>query len=200
MSESNAEQTSAPGSITLLLQQVSAREHNDVEQVERLYARIESQFRWMAKRLLSGHRADRSPPQTEVIDEIFLKLIEPNKFNWNDRRHFLRTAAVSMRRWIASYYRSLDADKRRIDRDAVPLSGDVLADVSTGSPAQIVELSDLCDRLWQSHPRAMEALDLWAFSGWTQEEVAAIMELPLRTVQQLIALAKRLVEKAIQNE
>lgn len=201
MNESQIEQVAAPGSLTLLLHQVSKLEGaEEADKVEQLYARIEAQFRRMANQLLSGHRAARSPAITEVVDEVFMNLIVRNKLTWDNRRQFLGMAAVSMRRWIANHYRSQNTEKQRIDRDALPLSGDVLADIGAGSPSQIVALSDLFDRLSEAHPKAMKALDLWAFGGWTQEEVASIMELPLRTVEQLISLAKRLVMKAVRDE
>ncbi|WP_419194717.1 ECF-type sigma factor [Novipirellula herctigrandis] len=200
MNESETEPTNTSGSMKRLLQQVSSREGDVGINTDLPYARIETRFRMMAKRLLRGHRADRSPAETGVIDKIFLKLIEPNKFNWINRRHFLRTASVSMRRYVANHYRNLDALKRRIDRDAILLGGAILADVNVRSPSQIVELSDQSGRLLESHSKAMEALDLWAFSGWTQEEVAGIIESPPCPVPQLISLAKQLVEKAIQDE
>lgn len=204
-----------PKSITILLQAIEAEiagaggkwacdrplqtDESGRTLEDRLYDRIQEQFRRVASELVSRYPDHLSPKETLVVDQVFLNLTRRQDFKYSDRRHFVRAAAKAMRHLIADHFRRINAQKRTIDREAMSLSGDVEADLKTRSPAIIVELSDLIDSLSEESPQAMEALDLCVNGGWTQEETAGLMGLTLSQVETLIRLAKAKIRRACQE-
>jgi|SRR6056297_787220 len=196
-----------PQSITLLLRQIELSRHSepltdgDKKQAEeQLYSRVQLHFRRVAAKLLSNQPSHRTPPMMQVVDDAFLKLLNQQDVRYNDRKHFLRAAALTMRRIIVDHFRSLNTDKRRIDQQAIPLSGEVLTDLRVGLPCQIVELEDLIQSLEAKYPQAMQALVFSRFMRMTYEEIADTMDLTVHQVESLIQLAKAKIRRAIRSE
>ncbi|MCM2374079.1 sigma-70 family RNA polymerase sigma factor [Aporhodopirellula aestuarii] len=186
-----------PGTITLLLQELETSQDDDEILKQQLYDRIQTHFRTVATRLLGSYPAHQSPPVTQITDDAFLKLLDRADFRYSDRRHFLRSAAITMRGLVVDHFRAVAAEKRRVDHEAIPLSGDFLVDLRAGLPEQIVELSDLMQSLSTKYPKAMEALDYSRFAGMTYAEIAEHMGITVNQVDSLIRLAKAKIRRAI---
>ena len=186
-------QPDSPQSITILLHEFSQGRGD----VERLYARIEQQFRAMSKRMLDHRPRQHAPRNTEIIDDVFLEMVALRGFHWANRRAFFSVAAKAMRHRIANHYRDLSRKKRGGDRTARPLTGDVLLDARSSIPEQIVEISDLLDRLSEKNPLAIEALDHRAFGGWTLHEIATMMDKEIHQVEYLIRIGRAIAKRAL---
>lgn len=184
----------SPQSITILLRDLSAGRGD----VELLYARIKQQFQLMSSRLLQGRPDAQAPPVTEIVDDVFLELLNLD-FHWENRRVYFSVAAKAMRHRIANHYRALNRKKRGGGRMPQPLTGDILVDAKSSIPEQIVEVSDLLDSLHDQHPLAIEALDHRAFGGWSLIEIAEMMDKEVHQVEYLIKVGRAIAERAIRE-
>ena len=91
----------SPDTVTVLLRQ--AREGDRCAE-ERLFELVEHELRAIAKRQMRKERAGDSLQTTVIIDDVFLRLVgSDTNTNWQNRRHFYRTAAVAMRRMLIDY-------------------------------------------------------------------------------------------------
>jgi RNA polymerase sigma factor (TIGR02999 family) len=200
-----AQPASQPESITLLLRQLEHNGRSDGDSAdpneiaEQLYGRVRAYFRSVATRLQSNQPPHQTPPITQVVDDTFIKLLRQEDVRYNNRKHFLNAAAMAMRQVVVDHFRSLSTDKRRIDQQAIPLSGDVLADLRAGLPSQIVELDDTIRILETKYPQAMEAFVFSRFMRMTYDEIADTMDLTVHQVESLIRLAKAKVLREIRD-
>src|SRR5207253_1543237 len=62
----------------------------------------------MARRALQNERPGYTLQATELVHEVYLRLVDVNQLNWKDRAHFFAVAATLMRRVL------LDRARRRL--------------------------------------------------------------------------------------
>ena len=82
------------------------------ELVEQVY----QELRRLADGYVRRERA-KSVQATELVHEAYLRLLKDPSPRWQDRRHFLAIAAISMRRLLVERARARAASKRGGNRD-----------------------------------------------------------------------------------
>jgi RNA polymerase sigma-70 factor (ECF subfamily) len=61
---------------------------------------------------LLRERAVHALQTTELVDEVYMQLIDAPKVNWRDRAHFVAISAKLMRQILVDYARSMNSKKR----------------------------------------------------------------------------------------
>src|SRR5215831_9164939 len=95
--------------ITALL---AAWSKGDQGALERLVPLVESELRQIAKAYLAKESPERNLQATEIIDEVFLRLIGSNGVVCGNRSHFYAVCARVMRRVLVDEARVRGAAKR----------------------------------------------------------------------------------------
>jgi hypothetical protein len=93
-------------------------------------------------------RRERNPDAiqgTALVHELYLRLLNQKKANWEDRRHFYTFAAKVMRMILIDHARESQTQMRGGGRERVPLSDD-LAWVNIDSP-EMLDLNRALDEL-----------------------------------------------------
>ena len=128
-------------------------------------------------------RRERDPglmQATSLVHELYLRLHEQKKADWDDRVHFYTFCAKVMRMILIDHARSQTALRRGGVAQHVPLSDD-LAWVGLGSP-ELIELDSALEALGRIDPTKVQLLELRYFLGHTAEETAELMNLSKATV------------------
>src|ERR1044072_5546641 len=86
--------------------------NGDSAAVDKLMPIIYAELRQLAARYLKRERSDHTLQPTALVHEAYLKLIEHNRVNWQNRAHFFGAAARLMRRILVDHARSRKAAKR----------------------------------------------------------------------------------------
>src|SRR5215207_10874702 len=73
---------------------------------------VHDELRRIARRCLHGERANHSVQATELVNEAFLRLVDVEQIDWQNRTHFLAMSARLMRRVLVDLARTRRADKR----------------------------------------------------------------------------------------
>src|SRR5260221_9839370 len=73
---------------------------------------VHDELQRIARRCLHGERANHSVQATELVNEAFLRLVDVQHVDWQNRTHFLAMSARLMRRVLVDLARSRRADKR----------------------------------------------------------------------------------------
>src|SRR5258706_10658267 len=73
---------------------------------------VHDELRRIARRCLHGERANHSVQATELVNEAYLRLVDVQHVDWQNRTHFLAMSARLMRRVLVDLARSRGADKR----------------------------------------------------------------------------------------
>ena len=90
------------GEITRLLRKW--REGNREAENE-LFARVYPNLRRLAHYMMKGERKGHSLQATDVVDQIYFRLVAAKDRDWQDRRHFYAIAGRAMRQYLIDYAR-----------------------------------------------------------------------------------------------
>jgi len=93
-------QDDAPGEVTRLLK---AWCRGDERALERLAPMLEAELRHLASLYLRRESAGHTLQPTALVNEAYVRLLDWNAVEWQDRAHFLAVAATMMRRILVNY-------------------------------------------------------------------------------------------------
>jgi len=132
----------------------------------------------------------------DLLNDAVLKLMG-NTPQWRDRSHFFATVAVTMRSILVDHARARAADKRGGQWQRVNYT---LANVGEESAvADLLTLDALLTRLETVDARAFEVLQLTYFGGLAREEIAALLELSVPTIDRELRFARAWLSAQLQR-
>ncbi len=125
---------------------------------------------------------------TALVHETYLRLAKCRHLDLSDRRLFFGLASRVMRHILVDYARSARAAKRGADCRLMSL--EETPAVSGLPSADILALHEALLRLEAHDPKLGQVLELHAFGGLTNLEIAETLGVSLRTVNRELALAR----------
>jgi RNA polymerase sigma factor (TIGR02999 family) len=138
---------------------------------ERLLEMCYSELRMLARRLLAGDSSAYRLQPTELANEAALRVLKLDRMEWNDRAHFLATAATVMRQALIDEVRRFRADKRQ-PVDVLT----TLVDPGVGTAELDLErLDEALRRLAEVSPERARLVELRFFVGLTVEATAEVL-------------------------
>jgi RNA polymerase sigma factor (TIGR02999 family) len=161
--------------LTDLLQSWS---HGDARALERLAPLVQARLREMARRLLSRERLADDWQPTDLVHELYLRLLDWRVIPWQNRAHFFSTTARMMRRVLVDMARARRAAKRGLGLEHVPLD----TGIAVERPVDVIALDDALQALSAIEPRPSQVVELRFFGGFTVEETAETLGVSARTV------------------
>jgi RNA polymerase sigma factor (TIGR02999 family) len=137
---------------------------------------MERELRRIASQLLSGERADHTLQPTALMHEAWLRLSGAGG-PWQDRAHFVRAAARTMRFVLIDHAR---AHARRAGVRRVTLSTDI---GGAAAPSDVLIVDEALQQLAAVDPELAQIVELRVFGGLDHPEIAAVLGRSLRTVE-----------------
>jgi RNA polymerase sigma factor (TIGR02999 family) len=160
----------------------------DEAALAQLTEHVYPELRLMAHRYMKNEVQGNSLQATALVHEVYLRLVDVTNVEWQARVQFFAIAAQMMRRIL------VDAARRRGSRraDGIPLkvSLDESAVLAPESDRSILALDEALTQFSQVAPRQAKVVELRYFGGLTEEEVAAVLKISLRSVERDWGLAK----------
>src|SRR5262245_23911543 len=93
----------------------------DESALDKLMPLVYEELRGLARRYMRQERADHTLQATSLVNEAYLRLIDVNRIQWQNRAHFVAVAAELMRRVLVDFARRRHRQKRGGDVTFVPL-------------------------------------------------------------------------------
>lgn len=150
----------------------------DARALERLAPLVHRRLREMARRLLAReHLADDWQP-TDLVHELYVRLLDWRVVRWQSRAQFFSTTARMMRRVLVDMARARRAAKRGEGVEPVPLD----TEIAGGPPADVIAVDEALEALSAMEPRPGQVVELRFFGGFTVEETAETLGVSTRTV------------------
>ncbi|PWU04657.1 MAG: RNA polymerase subunit sigma-70 [Terriglobia bacterium] len=167
----------------------------DAGALERLTPRVYLELRRLAGRCMHNQHLGRTVQTTALVHEAYLRLIDLNQVDWQDRAHFFACSAQIMRRILLDAARRRVAAKRgggapRVNLDEIP-------DVSSRRARDVIALDDALTALAQIQPRKARIVELRFFAGLSVEETAAVLKISPDTVMRDWKLARLWLRTAL---
>lgn len=142
---------------------------------------IYGELRRLARRYRAKERGEHTLQTTEIINEAYLKLLNQNGNDWQDRTHFFAVASRVMRNLLVDYARTKNYQKRGNGAEKVSLE-DVA--VFTSEPdAKILALDEALSRLAKFDERKSKLVELRYFGGLSALETAEVLGISEITVK-----------------
>lgn len=173
---------SSPGEVTVLLARVKS---GDQDAVAELIPLVYRELRRLAGHFMRGERPGHTLEPTALVHEAYLRLVEQDEANWQNRAQFMAIAAQIMRRILLEYARRRRAAKRTAPEVATP------ADAVEAVPwEEVLAVDQALERLQQLSPQQAQVAELRYFAGLSVEETAEVLSVSPRTVKRDWAAAK----------
>jgi RNA polymerase sigma factor (TIGR02999 family) len=174
-----------PGEITRVLAQLK---QGDRAAAEQLVPLVYPHLRSLASYYMRGERKDHTLQATALVHEAFIRLLKQENLAWEDRNHFFGVAAGLMRRILVDYARAHRAGKRGGPERDLPLDEALVFAVERSS--ELIALDDALKLLAKWDPRQSQIVELRFFAGLTEEEIAGVLGISVRTVKRDWATAR----------
>jgi RNA polymerase sigma factor (TIGR02999 family) len=175
----------AKGDITLLLGKWKDGEPAAFEELMQL---VYPHLRQVAAAYVRRERNPDVIQGTVLVHELYLRLLNQKKANWEDRRHFYTFAAKVMRMILIDHARESQTQMRGGGAERVPLSDD-LAWVNIEGP-EMLDLNRALDELGALDAEKVQLVELRYFLGCTAEETASVMQVSKATVDRELKFIK----------
>jgi RNA polymerase sigma factor (TIGR02999 family) len=178
--------------ITMLLRRLRAGDESAQEPLmEAVYAELHR----MAVRIFRNENPGNSVQPTILIGDVWRRILHDTSIDWQDRAHFYRAAAKTMRNALVDYARSRNAQRRPRLADRQPLEDVVV--FSEDRLDVLVDVHEALDRLAVDHSEAAEVVQLRYFGGYTLDEIADMLEFSVTTVKKRHEFAMSWLEGAL---
>ena len=165
------------GDITQLL---TKWREGSVEAENELFALVFPRLRRLAHYLMKGERKGHSLHATELVDQVYFRLVAAKDRDWRNRGHFFAIAGRAMRRHL------IDHARGRPDAEFVSLEG--IQDLVPAESAKLdlaITVDRLLEQLAATKPEWCTVVEMKYFLGLTDEEAAAALGIKLRTMQRM---------------
>ena len=164
--------------------------------LERVFPVVYDRLREIAHAHLGRDGEGRTVSTTALVHEAYLKLVDAERIEWQDRNHFLSLASRAMRQILIDYARKHLASKRggaihHVDLDDVQIAAADRADT-------LVALDEALTRLAAMSPRLAQVVELKFFGGLSEEEAAQVLGVTDRTVRREWTKARGWLQKELQ--
>jgi RNA polymerase sigma factor (TIGR02999 family) len=159
--------------------------------LDQLVPLVYDELHLMAARHLARERRDGTLQTTALVNEAYLKLVDQQRVDWQNRAHFFAIAARLMRRILIDDARARLRDKRGGSVARVPVD-----EVAVPQPDAAVDVVDLLEldralvELERLDPEQAKIVEFRFFGGLTVEETAAVVGSSTATVKREWAVAK----------
>lgn len=159
---------------------------------------VQTELHRLAQGYLQRERAGHSLQISDLVNEAYLRLIDRQAVQWQNRAHFFGVAAQLMRNILVD-----NARRRRYQKRGGKTLRVSLALAENEAPAANVDMLALDDAL-----RVLAALDLRKsqivelrfFGGLTEPEVAEVLKISPRTVRREWSVARVWLYRQLSKE
>jgi RNA polymerase sigma factor (TIGR02999 family) len=141
---------------------------------------VYAELRRLAHRYMRGERQGHSLQTTALVNEAYMRLVDYNRMQWQNRAHFFAVSAQLMRRILVEQARRHNVKRGRGVRHVALDEAVIVAD---DAGIDLVALDDALNALGRVDPRKMQVVEMRFFGGLSVEETAAVLKISPVTVR-----------------
>lgn len=145
-----------------------------------LFPIVYDHLRALAYMHIKGEYGVQTLSQTELVHEVYLKLIDQSEINWKDRAHFYAIASRCMRQILIDYARKKKAQKRgQAKKPVTYLDGIMKIEQQIDD---LINLDDALQQLAKLNKRLAEVVEYRYFGEMSIDDTAMVMGISTSTV------------------
>lgn len=148
--------------------------------LDKLIPLVYAELRKLARRYMGHENPDHTLQTSALINEAYLKLVDQQGVQWQNRTHFFAVAAQVMRHILIDHARARRFVKR--GAGALKVALDETAELTDERASELVALDDALTTLASVDLRKSRIVELRFFGGLNVEETAEVMKVSPVTV------------------
>jgi RNA polymerase sigma factor (TIGR02999 family) len=152
----------------------------DQSALERLTPIVYDELRRLARRYMKRERPGHSLQTAALVNEAYMRLVDYERMQWQNRAHFFAVSSQLMRRILVDHARRHNL-KRGGGVQHVSL--DEAAVVGGDQDADLVALDNAMNALLLIDPRKVQVVEMRFFGGLSVEETAEVLKVSTITVK-----------------
>ena len=164
-----------------ITQLLVAWSHGDENALAQLTPLVYRELHRLAHRYMAGEQHGHLLQTTALVNEAYVRLIQWQQVEWQNRAHFFGVSATLMRNILVRFARDQQTAKRGGQEVHVSLSE--AAGVSVQRGPDLVALDDALRELEKLDARHARIVELRFFGGLSLEETAEVLKLSVSTVR-----------------
>ena len=154
--------------------------NGDQEALDQLMPLVYEELRRMANHYMRNERKGHTLQTSALVNEAYLRLVDHENIDWQNRSHFFGLAAQAMRRILVDHARSRNYQKRGGNAERVSL--DEAANFAEERATELIALDEALQELAKLDPRKSRIVEMRYFGGLTGEETAEVLGISTATV------------------
>ena len=154
--------------------------NGDQSALDRLMPLVYEELRRMANHYMRNERRGHTLQSSALVNEAYLRLVDHENIEWQNRAHFFGVAAQSMRRILVDHARTRNYQKRGGGAQQVSL--DEAMTLAGERAAELITLDDALRELAKMDERKSRVVELRYFGGLSVEETAEALGVSIPTV------------------
>ena len=160
----------------------------DEHALEKLTPLVYAELHRAAHRYMTAERSEHTLQTTALINELYLRLVDFQQVDWQNRAQFFGICAQLMRRILVDFARARTTQKRAGDIPILPLDEELI--ISGEPQPDLVALDDALKSLAVVDERKSRVVELRFFAGLNVQETAEVLRVSCETVMRDWKLAK----------
>jgi RNA polymerase sigma-70 factor (ECF subfamily) len=182
--------------ISFLLEEWSSGNQSALDQLMPI---IYDELRRLAHAYMKRERAGHTLQTTALVNEAYLKLVNQERAQWHNRKHFFAVSAQLMRRILVDRARTKNYQKRGGGEQTLSLD-EALTISADNQAAEIIALDEALKELSAFDERKSQVVELRYFGGLSVEETADVLKISPVTVRRDWTTAKAWLYSRIKDE
>jgi RNA polymerase sigma factor (TIGR02999 family) len=172
--------------------------HGSREAESLLMEVVYNELKRLAARRMRNERGNHTLQTTAVVHEAYIRLASGGLGNPGDRHHFFALAARQMRSVLVDHARARAASKRGDGAVQVELADDHRQQAPM--TMDVLAVDEALERLQKKYSRVAQVVECKFFVGYTDEEIAGILDVSLITVRRDWSFAKAWFRREFVNK
>lgn len=170
----------------------------DKAALDALVPMVHNELRRLAHRHMRQEGSGAAFQTTELVNEVYLKLIDCSRVRWQDRAHFFALSSQLMRRILVDLARSRRYAKR--GGEAIRVTFEKVLESSGLSAPNWVALDDALNALEAFDARKCRMVEMRFFGGLSVEETAEALQVSQDTIQRDWRFVKTWLRRELTRE
>lgn len=152
----------------------------DKSALDRLMPLVYSELRNVARHQFAAEDRESTLQSTALVHETYLRLVDQNRVQWQNRAHFFAISARLMRRILVDHARQRGAAKRG---GGLPkLSLDQTNGLEQHQDLDVIALDEALATLGKLDAQQAQVIELRFFGGLTIQEISEALDISPATV------------------
>lgn len=169
----------------------------DKKVYEELFPLIYDELKRLAYSKLQRERKNITFTSTELVHEVYMKMIDQTKIEARDKNHFMAIAGRCMRQILVDHARKKKAEKRGGNKRDVTYIDELLK--AHHEAEELIDLDTKLDELAELDQRLADVVVLRFFGQMTVDAAANVLDISKRTVKRDWAKARGWLYKELKD-